>query len=163
VTQGNALFYGFEAGADYHPWHWLELRGGGDYTYAQNQALEQPIPWIAPLRLRYSAKVVGGNGKWYRAPYISVGASTVTAKAASRVDPNELEPGTPIPGGYTLVNLGAGAQLAVGGQVITVDLDLFNAFNQQYVWFLNRYRNFVEDSRNLGMGRNFMVRVAWTF
>ncbi len=163
VTQGNAIFYGFEAGADYHPWPWLELQGGADYTYAQNQVLEQPIPWIAPLRLRYSAKVVGGSGTWYRVPYFSVGASTVTAKVASRVDPNELEPGTPIPGGYTLVNLGAGAQVVVGGQVISVDLDLLNALDTQYVWFLNRYRNFVEDSRNLGMGRNFMVRLAWTF
>ena len=163
VTQGNALFYGFEVGADYHPTHWLELGAGSDYTYAQNQVLDQPIPWIAPLRLRYSAKVTGGGGKWYRAPYVSVSGSTVTAKVASRVDPNELEPGTPIPGGYTLVNLGAGAQIAVGGQVISVDLDLLNAFNQQYVWFLNRYRNFVEDSRNLGMGRNFMLRLAWTF
>ena len=51
----------------------------------------------------------------------------------------------------------------MGGQVISVDLDLLNAFNTQYVWFLNRYRNFVEDSRNLGMGRNFMLRLAWSF
>lgn len=163
VTQGNAVFYGFEAGVDYHPTRWLELEGGGDYTYAQNRVLEQPIPWIAPLRIRYSAKLIGGDGKWYRAPYFSVGASTVLEKVASRVDPNELEPGTPIPGGYTVVNFGAGAQFAVGGQVISLNLDLFNAFNEQYVWFLNRYRNFVEDSRNLGMGRNFMVRMAWTF
>ena len=84
-------------------------------------------------------------------------------RSPHRVDPNELEPGTPIPGGYTLVNFGAGAQFPVGGQLISLNLDLFNAFNQQYVWFLNRYRNFVEDSRNLGMGRNFMVRMAWTF
>ncbi len=163
VTQGNAVFYGFEAGVDYHPTRWLELEAGGDYTYAQNQVLEQPIPWIAPMRIRYSAKVIGGDGKWYRAPYFSVGASTVLEKVASRVDPNELEPGTPIPGDYTLVNFGVGAQFPVGGQLISLNLDLFNAFNQQYVWFLNRYRNFVEDSRNLGMGRNFMVRMAWTF
>lgn len=163
ITQGNALFYGFEVGADYHPTRWLELEGGGDYTYAQNQVLDQPIPWIAPMRIRYSAKLIGGDGAWYRAPYFSVGGSTVTGKIASRVDPNELEPGTPIPGGYTVVNIEAGSQLAIGGQIISVDFDLFNALNEQYVWFLNRYRNFVVDNRNLGIGRNFMVRIAWTF
>ena len=49
------------------------------------------------MRIRYSAKLIGGDGKWYRAPYFSVGASTVLEKVASRVDPNELEPGPRFP------------------------------------------------------------------
>ncbi len=163
VTQGKAVFYGFEAGADYHPTRWLELQAGGDYTYAQNQVLDQPIPWIAPLRLHYSAKLIAGDGGWYRAPYLSLGASTVMAKVASRVDPNELDATTPVPGGYTLVSLGAGVQIPTGRQLLSLDVDLINAFNEQYVWFLNRYRNFVEGDRNLGMGRNLIMRASWTF
>ena len=105
----------------------------------------------------------GATAGWYRAPYLSLGASTVWTRSRHGWIPNELDATTPIPGGYTLVNLGAGVQIPTGRQLLSLDVDLINAFNQQYVWFLNRYRNFVEDNRNLGMGRNLIMRASWTF
>ena len=164
VTQGNAVFYGFEAGRRLPPDALAGARGG-------RRLHLRPEPGAGPADSldRAAADSLLGQGDRRRRQVVS---GTVLLGGRDRRSWRRSPPGWTrtsssrarrFPGGYTLVNLGAGAQLPVGGQVISLNLDLFNAFNQQYVWFLNRYRNFVEDSRNLGMGRNFMVRMAWTF
>ncbi|MFZ5624356.1 MAG: TonB-dependent receptor, partial [Gemmatimonadota bacterium] len=161
VTHGNARFWGFEGSVDWHPIPAVEFQGGLDYVRAQNRSLDQPLPWIPPFRATYSVKLLGKDGKWYQRPYLQVGGES-NAKQ-TRIDPNELAPGTPVPPGYTLVNIGAGARIPTGRAALNVDLQLRNALNTSYTNWLNRYREFTAFDRNLGMGRNLVIRVGTDF
>jgi iron complex outermembrane receptor protein len=69
-----------------------------------------------------------------------------------------LDPEDFAPDGYTLVNFAAGASLPVGSRTIGLDVQLRNAFDEQYASFLSRYKTYAFDP-----GRNLTVRVTTEF
>lgn len=152
VTQGRATFYGVEAALDWHPTRVLEIQLGTDYTRARNDDLGQPVPWIPPFRVTYTLRLNGADGRWFSAPYLSLGGETNARQ--DRRDPNELAPGAAVPPGYTLAALGAGVTLPRAGGM-TVDLQLRNLFDTQYTRWMSRYREYAVD-----MGRNLLLRVT---
>lgn len=148
ITQGDAVLRGVEVAVEYHPIDQLHLRVGGDYTRGQNTTTNQPLAFVAPLR------VTGGvryEGQGSAAPYLELGAEHNTKQ--TRLDPEDTAPDA-----YTLASVSAGAKLRVGVQTLRVDLQVRNLFDVSYRAFLSRYKAYADDP-----GRNVSVRVGFDF
>jgi iron complex outermembrane receptor protein len=148
LTQGNARLTGFEAALEYHATEWLHLRGTADYTRGQNRSTDSPLPFIPPFRATYSVKLEGGDQGRFQHPYLSIGGESNTRQ--TRLDPEDFAPA-----GYTLMNVGAGLVLPLGGRALALDLQLRNAFDKRYASFLSRYKTYAFDA-----GRNFVLRLS---
>jgi iron complex outermembrane recepter protein len=148
LTQGNARLTGFEAAVEYHATEWLHLRGTADYTRGQNRSTDSPLPFIPPFRATYSVKLEGGDQGRFQHPYLSIGGESNTRQ--TRLDPEDFAPA-----GYTLMNVGAGLVLPLGGRALALDLQLRNAFDKRYASFLSRYKTYAFDA-----GRNFVLRLS---
>jgi iron complex outermembrane recepter protein len=151
ISQGDARLIGMEAALELHATPFLHLRGTADYTHGENTSLDTPLPFIPPFRATYSARLEGGQYGWVEDPYLSVGGES-NAKQ-TRVDPEDFAPE-----GYTLVNLGAGFGLPLGGRQVAFDFQLRNVFDKAYANFLSRYKTYALDP-----GRNLIMRVSTEF
>ncbi len=60
--------------------------------------------------------------------------------------------------GYTLVEMGLGGEIGLGGDRMEVDLLAENLFNTAYADHLSRYKDYA-----LNMGRNISLKVAIPF
>ncbi|MBK7593920.1 MAG: TonB-dependent receptor [Gemmatimonadetes bacterium] len=59
ITQGDAVLSGVEAAMEYHPIDRVHLRVGGDYTRGQNTTTDQPLAFVAPLRVTGGVRYEG--------------------------------------------------------------------------------------------------------
>lgn len=84
-------------------------------------------------------------------PYISFNVKAVFSQ--ERVE--EFETPT---GGYTLFDVGAGGEIAIGSSRANVDLSVENLFDQAYRDHLNRYKAYA-----LNPGRNIALKVSIPF
>lgn len=155
AVQGDARLTGFEFSAEYHPTSYLHLSGTADYTRGQNRSTDQPLPLVPPFRATYGARFEGKGNRFFVSPYVSVGGETNARQ--TKLDPDDIAPA-----GYTLANVGAGIGLATGPRVISIDVTLRNAFDQDYQSFLSRYKS-ATDPIVLDPGRNLTVRVSTDF
>jgi iron complex outermembrane receptor protein len=151
ISQGNATFTGFEGVVELHPTEAIHLRAAADYTWAHNNRLDQPLPFIPPLRVTYGARWEGGGGGVFRTPYLDLNAETHARQ--TRLDPEDYAPS-----GYTLAHAGAGVALTLGRQEMRVDLSVRNLFDTAYANFMSRYKLYALD-----MGRNVTLRVTVGF
>lgn len=62
------------------------------------------------------------------------------------------------PAGYALLDVGLGAEVPVGGHMMTIDLAVQNIFNTSYRDYLSRFRYFTDDP-----GINAVVRIRIPF
>lgn len=151
IVQGNARLTGVEAAFEYHASPTLHLRGGLDYTRGQNTTADQPLAFVAPLRVSYGARLEAPSGRTFILPHLSVNAETNARQ--TRLDPDDVGPA-----GYTLVNVGAGVGMMAGVQLVRLDLQVRNLFDTTYRAFLSRYKTYADDP-----GRNLIVRLSTTF
>ncbi|MDE3127237.1 MAG: TonB-dependent receptor [Gemmatimonadota bacterium] len=126
----TARLYGYEVAATVQlaP-HWA-LRGSSDYVNAQDTRLDQPLPFIPPLRglLRATYQDDRFNGM-------------VEVRGAAAQ--NRLGDGDTPTAGYALLNLGVGMRLVHGGLVSNLGLHLDNALNTLYRDNLSVIKDFV--------------------
>jgi iron complex outermembrane receptor protein len=148
ITQGNARLTGFEAAAEYHPTTFLHLRATADYTRGRNTTTDSPLPFIPPFRATYSVRLEGGPTGFVQHSYLSLGGESNARQ--TRLDPEDFAPE-----GFTLIHLGAGFTVPVGGTAFALDLQLRNLFDKEYANFLSRYKTYALDP-----GRNFVVQVS---
>jgi iron complex outermembrane recepter protein len=151
IVQGDARLTGVEAAFEYHASRALHLRGGADYTRGQNTTTNQPLAFVAPLRVSYGARLEAPSGRTFVLPYLSVNAETNARQ--TRLDPDDVGPE-----GYTLVHVGAGVGMMAGGQLVRLDVQVRNLFDATYRSFLNRYKLYADDP-----GRNLIVRMSTSF
>ncbi len=151
ITQGDARLAGFEASAEWHPVAALHLRGGLDYVRGDNQTTNQPLAFIPPLRATYNARLELVDIGVLRSPWFSVGGET-NAKQ-TRLDPQDYAPT-----GFTLVHLGAGTQLELGGRTLALTIQLRNALDARYTSFMSRYKFYALDA-----GRSLIVSARTEF
>jgi iron complex outermembrane receptor protein len=151
ITQGNSTFLGAEAALTWHTNQWLHFRGTADYVWAENQRLDQPLPWIPPFRATYWVQFEGRGNRTFLRPWIAVGGET-NAKQ-TRTDPEDFAPP-----GYTLMNAAAGVTVDSPNGGISFDLTLRNALDKDYIDFMSRYKTYA-----LNMGRNLTIRITTAF
>ena len=147
ITQGDATLTGIEAAVQYHATAWLHLAGGVDYTRGQNTSTDQPLAFIAPLRVSASARLEGDGGGTIAAPWLEFEVEH-NAKQ-TRLDPDDIAPDA-----YTLAGIGVGATV---GRV-EVAAKVSNLFDVAYRPFLSRYKRYADE-----MGRNLTVRMGMEF
>ncbi len=151
IVQGDARLTGVEAALEYHAAEWLHLQGGADYTRGQNTTADQPLAFIAPLRLAGGLRLEGGSGRALVLPHLSINVEHHATQG--RLDPDDIAPPA-----YTLVRVGTGVGVMVGAQLVRLDLQVRNLFDTTYRSFLSRYKFYADDP-----GRNMVVRVSTTF
>ena len=149
--QADARLVGIEAVAEYHPIALIHLRGTADWVRGQNLDLDQPLPFVPPLRVTYGAGVEVDRLGPLLSPHLSLQGETNARQ-------NRLDPGDTAPPGYTLAHLGGGFNLSAGAQAFSVDLQVRNLFNARYASFLSRYKAYALDG-----GRNIILRVGTSF
>ena len=166
VTQGDAVLTGFEGQLEYHPTDYLHLQGTADYVRGQNTTTDEPLPSMPPFRATYLVRLEGRRIGSLSSPYFSVGGETNARQTrlnaaeavffADAFDGQGYRPAT-----YTLINLGAGFALPTGGgRTVQFDLQLRNAFNQDWADFLSHLKT---NAPNPGMGRSLVARVTAGF
>jgi iron complex outermembrane receptor protein len=149
--QADARLLGIEAVAEYHPIALIHLRATADWVRGENRELDQPLPFVPPLRVTYGAGIEADRLGLLLSPHLSVQAETNARQ--ERLDPDDVAPP-----GYTLAHAGAGFNVAVGAQVISVNVQARNLFNTRYASFLSRYKAYALDG-----GRNIILRVGTSF
>jgi iron complex outermembrane receptor protein len=150
-TQGNARLMGFEAVAEYHPSASLHFRTTADYVEGQNTDLDQPLPFVPPLRATYAIQIEGNDIGPLGGPYFSVQGETNLKQV--RLAPDDVAPD-----GKTLLHLGGGFNWTVARRTVTLDIQVRNLFDTPYTSFLSRYKRYALDP-----GRNVIVRARTSF
>ncbi len=145
--QGDAVLSGVEASADVHLQPWLHLRGGVDYTRGQNTTTDQPLAFVAPVRLTYAARFEP-RVRTVHDLYVELGGETNAQQR--RLDPDDFAPP-----GYTVVILSTGGAFDVAGRRVLLDLQARNLLDRSYRSFLSRYKRYADDA-----GRSVIVRVT---
>ena len=136
----NARLFGFEAGVTVAPVPELALRASTDYVNAHDTRLNQPLPFIPPLRglLRATYQQRSWMGM-------------VEERMAARQ--SRLGDGDTPTAGYGITNLGVGYRFASGGVVHDLTLHLDNVFNQVYRDNLSVVKDFIpQPGRALRVG-----------
>ncbi len=131
--------------------NWLVLSGGFDLVRGTNSATDQPLPLLPADRIRLGARFTTTRVGRLTNPYASI-TSRIVARQG-RVDPQEQPTA-----GYTLVDLGIGSDLIVGGNRLTVDLTVTNALDRAYHDHLSRYKLYALDP-----GRDITLKLSLPF
>lgn len=126
----RARLAGFEASVDVLPIPTLVLRASSDYVNAEDTRLNQPLPFIPPLRGLLRATFQ--NQKYM---------GTVEWRAAARQ--GRLGVGDTPTAGYAVMNLGAGIRLVHQGVVSDISVHCDNVFNVVYRDNLSVVKDFV--------------------
>ena len=150
-AQADAVLTGAELDFELETVHFLVLTGGADMVRGDNSATDDPLPLMPADRARAGFRVVGSPRGFLRSPYVSFNATMVADQ--ERLDANETRTA-----GYTLFDVGAGAELQAGGQRITLDISVENLFDRKYRSHLSRYKTYALDP-----GRNMMLKVGVPF
>ncbi|MDQ2931729.1 MAG: TonB-dependent receptor [Gemmatimonadota bacterium] len=136
----NARLFGFEAGVTVAPVPELALRASTDYVNAQDTRLDQPLPFIPPLRGLLRAT-------YQRRRWMGLLEERMAARQS------RLGDGDTPTAGYGITNLGVGFRFASGGVVHDLTLHLDNVFNQLYRDNLSVVKDFIpQPGRALRVG-----------
>ncbi|HWA33891.1 MAG TPA: TonB-dependent receptor [Cyclobacteriaceae bacterium] len=175
--QGNVLLYGLESNIDFHIIKQLHFDNSVSVIYGDNNSYSglqktketQYVPFMPPVRFISELKYEwAGKSKLIDKPFIKIQVQhTATQNRVFTYDNTE----TPTQG-YTLVNMGAGADFkgTSGKTFITVFLLANNIFDIAYQDHLSRLKYFEQYSASpnghLGiysMGRNFSIKLVKNF
>ena len=115
----NARLMGFEASATVAATPTIAIRASADYVNAQDTKLNEPLPFIPPLRGLLRATYQ--DSRW-------MGLLELRGAASQ----SRLGNGDTPTGGYTVMNLGAGVRFVRQGMVHNLSIRCDNLFNTVY-------------------------------
>ena len=154
-TQTDAFLVGADISASYQFPIGLEYLVKSSLLRADDLNSESNLPMIPSHRLenqlRYHFSTLSGN---LSKPYVQVQYATVFKQNRYNKETDFVE----APETYSLLNMSAGAQLAVNSQTFGVSLTASNLLNTSYKEYMNRFRYFAHD-----MGRNITLRLSYNF
>ena len=134
-----------------HPWDWLHVRSAWSYVIGKESGGNY-LPFIPAQKLRLELEVMKKEWMALR----DIFARITTNFVFPQNHPSEFETST---GGYTLLNLGFGADIAVKNQYFSVGLFFNNLLNKVYIDHLST----LKDLGLKNMGRNVSVSVKIPF
>ena len=115
----NARLMGFEASATVAATPLIAIRASADYVNAQDTKLNEPLPFIPPLRALVRATYQ--DSRW-------MGLLELRGAASQ----SRLGEGDTPTGGFTVMNLGAGMRFVRQGMVHNLSIRCDNLFNTVY-------------------------------
>jgi outer membrane receptor protein involved in Fe transport len=151
VQTSRAVLWGVDFSSEVAATAALSLRGRFDWVLGDNQATNQPLPMIPPVRGDLEAELHTTPGARLGKAYVTAGVELVAKQ--TRLGPFD----TPTDG-YALLDLGAGLERALGPRTINFGIRVRNATNATYTDYLSRYKLFA-----YGQGRNVLLRMGIDF
>jgi iron complex outermembrane receptor protein len=153
-TQVDATFAGIDAWVSDSLSKHFVVTSKASLIYAYNNTVKDYLILTPPTRLENGIvyNLYKNNGKIK--PYVGLTNTIVFRKALL---PDSVDY-APAPRGYTLFSAQAGLSWKVGKQTLDINLTCNNMLNQRYRDYLDRFRYYAD-----GIGRNFIIRVKWTF
>ncbi len=139
----NALMTGFELYGEYTIIDLLKIQSKIDFVYAQNLALEEPLPMIPPMR--GSASLFYGNGSYW-GEFTAAFSLRQTRIAESSTREDETQ-------GFTILHLRAGAEVA---DWLQLNAGIENILD-------NLYHEHISVENLPAPGRNFYLRAKLLF
>ena len=144
--RGNdAVFSGFEAAADLAVGRGMALEAVVSSVKGSLKATEQPLPLVPPLKGHLALK--------YERPLWFIRAETEMASRQDRIGEFEMPTG-----GYTVLNLSAGARVTLGGRLNVLTVSLDNATDAEYRNHLSRVKEIMPEA---GRGLSVTYRVVF--
>ncbi len=154
-VQGQSSLSGGELTLDIHPIPHLHVENSISYVRGQNEALDQPLPFIPPLRvineLRYDIHT--SDKSRFSDTYFEL--ELISTARQSRTD--EFESAT---GGYTILNAGIGTNLKIGKQKSYFYARVHNMFNTKYFDHMSRMKEISVHGNARGISVGFMIPVG---
>jgi len=147
-AQADARLLGAEASVEADVVGPLTVMARADAVRGTNLELDEPLPLIPPARGVFGADLHTRGTGWVH--WAHAGAEVEVYAEPTRLASNEVATD-----GYALVNVTGGAETAVGGRTLRLDLEVRNLFDTAYRSFLSRYKEFA-----LNPGRNVLVRLS---
>ncbi|MBK5285844.1 MAG: TonB-dependent receptor, partial [Bacteroidia bacterium] len=150
-VQGNSTLKGFEFSVDFHPVSNLHFENSVSYVDARNNNLEQPLPFIPPVKIENELRYNVVNKKKSRLSETYIKVSLTNALKQDRIDVFETETD-----GYTLFNAGIGTNVKVGKQSVLFFISANNLLDAKYFNHLSRLKEagILEMGRNITFGMN---------
>ncbi len=149
--QAEAVLHGAEGSVQIEVTPMLSVTGRGDYVYGQNQARDEPLPLMPPVRAVGGAEV---HGAWPSSEsWAYVGGEVEYVAAPARLNPLDYDVDA-----YSLINAHAGVRGTWMGRESSVDLQVRNLMSVEYKDFLSRYKRFA-----LNPGRDVVLRLRMAF
>ena len=150
-VQANATLTGAEADMNIAISEQVVIHGGFDLVLGRNEETNKWLPMIPARRIKTGIRWISQAVGILLNPYIGINSTVVSNQ--DRVDKFELATG-----GYTLVDIGFGAEAMTGLRKIRVDVGVENLFDRAYFDHLSRYKDY-----GLNPGRNVTLKVTVPF
>jgi outer membrane receptor protein involved in Fe transport len=151
VVQGDATLAGFEASVDLHLSQPLHVTASADWVRGRNTVLDQPLPWIPPVRFEAGLRWEGERAGALHHPHLSV-----TGEWNARQE--DLDPDDFATDAYTLLHVAAGAEAAFGRRTLALELVVRNLLDERHRDFLSRYKAYAD-----APGRDVRLQVSAGF
>lgn len=164
TIQSDAELIGADASLQTQLFPWLQVRCMYETVKGENLNTDEKLPLLpaskADAEVRFIQKKLGPFKNCWLS--ISVGHSN-KKEAAGRYEPFwqfDLNQNFGIASteAYTLLDLGIGFDIMVGGQPVTISLEVKNATNEAYRDFLDTYKGYA-----LSPGRNILLKLNFPF
>ncbi|HOP05670.1 MAG TPA: TonB-dependent receptor [candidate division Zixibacteria bacterium] len=163
ADQTDGTITGVELSLEADLLSWLRLSTAYAALTSDNKETGEELPLMPADRLTAGLRFnLPGKGI-LRSPFAEVRVKHAWAKeSAGTYEPfsqfDVIAFGTASTDAYTVLNLAFGATLSFEGQPITVNLEIENALDEEYVDFLDTYKGYA-----LSMGRNVSLRLTAPF
>ncbi|MGH7456730.1 MAG: TonB-dependent receptor, partial [bacterium] len=151
LKQADATLLGAELSLQAQAATWLILEGGANFVRGTNDKTEQPLPLIPANRFKLGARITKAAWGKLANPYVAV--STKMVNAQNRIEVFETKTN-----GYTLFDVGIGAEIPLGPDKINFDFAVENLFDKAYRDHLSRYKEYA-----LNPGRTITLKASLPF
>lgn len=152
-VQEDAKLYGGEIGFHFHPHpvDWLHIESNYE-TVIGKQDNGNYLPLIPANTLNNTIRSEFDIANWMDNGYASIHLQT----AFDQDNAGIFETRT---GGYSLINLGIGGNIALGSLKFSTNLNINNLFNKEYINHLSRLKTdgLLNMGRNIVLGVNFEI------
>ncbi len=147
-VQGQSTLKGGEFTLDIHPIKNLHFENSLSFVHGQNEAIDEPLPFIPPMKVVNELKyeIPSKSSKRFQDSYIKI--ELVSSLTQNRLDLFETKTK-----GYSLMNVGIGSNLKISKQTAVLFARVSNLFNTSYFDHLSRLK---EVGIN-GTGRNLSI------
>jgi len=164
TTQGDARLVGMDIDLQAHVFPWLQINGVFETVKGKNLDTDEELPLLPATKAMAEVRLLQKKLGPFKNCWFSVGLKHSWKKdAAGRYEPFwqfdlNQDFGVASTDAYTLLELGMGLDIQLGGQPIILSIRVKNATNEAYRDFLDTYKGYC-----LSPGRNIQLRLDFPF
>jgi iron complex outermembrane receptor protein/hemoglobin/transferrin/lactoferrin receptor protein len=164
TTQGDARLVGMDIDLQTQVCSWLQVSGIFEWVEGENLDSDEALPLLPATKAIVEARFLQKKIGPFKNCWFGIGLRHSWKKeAAGRYEPFwqfdlNQDFGVASTDTYTLLDIGMGLDIKLGGQPIIISLKVKNATNEAYRDFLDTYKGYA-----LSPGRNIQLRLDFPF